>query len=205
MPLFGRYEKIRCPDGRTVLVLKDPSDAFPIIAPEWEARINVAKGILRDQIASGVDIRKKLKKLYGELDRINIDLRAHYSATYLAFCSDPCNIEASNRLWEANGKIMKLTNELRKIELEIEEYVKSPQEKTYFCVKCKKKVEIRDSKSVTLKNNRPAVKGTCPICGKTVFGIGHKHGIDYKVKRLNKIEDLVLKLSKRVPSKRRLS
>ncbi|MEM2873401.1 MAG: DUF5679 domain-containing protein [Nitrososphaerales archaeon] len=41
-----------------------------------------------------------------------------------------------------------------------------------FCVKDKKKVEIKNPQEVKLKNGRPAVKGTCPICGTTVYKIG---------------------------------
>ena len=41
-----------------------------------------------------------------------------------------------------------------------------------FCVKEKKKVEIKNPTSVKLKNGRPAIKGTCPVCGGTVYRIG---------------------------------
>ncbi|NWG09689.1 MAG: hypothetical protein HXX80_05225 [Nitrososphaerales archaeon] len=41
-----------------------------------------------------------------------------------------------------------------------------------FCVKCKAKREIKDPKSVKLKNGRPAIKGTCPVCGTTIYRIG---------------------------------
>lgn len=41
-----------------------------------------------------------------------------------------------------------------------------------YCVKCQKKVEIQNPKQVTLKNNRPATKGTCPKCKTVVFRIG---------------------------------
>ncbi len=43
---------------------------------------------------------------------------------------------------------------------------------TAYCVKCKKKVEIKNPKQVTLKNNRAAVQGVCPFCGTKVFRIG---------------------------------
>jgi DNA-directed RNA polymerase subunit RPC12/RpoP len=43
---------------------------------------------------------------------------------------------------------------------------------TAYCVKCKKKVEIKDPQKVTLKNKKPATKGTCPDCGTKVFRIG---------------------------------
>lgn len=41
-----------------------------------------------------------------------------------------------------------------------------------YCVKCKKKVEIKDEQKVTLKNGKPATKGLCPVCGTKVFRIG---------------------------------
>jgi RNase P subunit RPR2 len=41
-----------------------------------------------------------------------------------------------------------------------------------YCVKCKKKVEIKGARQVTLKNKRPAVSGSCPSCGTKVFRIG---------------------------------
>ena len=41
-----------------------------------------------------------------------------------------------------------------------------------YCIKCRSKREIKDSKQVTLKNGRPATQGTCPTCGIKVFRIG---------------------------------
>jgi predicted RNA-binding Zn-ribbon protein involved in translation (DUF1610 family) len=38
-----------------------------------------------------------------------------------------------------------------------------------FCVKCRKKVTIKNPQVVTLKNKRKAVKGKCPNCGTTVY------------------------------------
>ncbi|MEA3442686.1 MAG: DUF5679 domain-containing protein [Chloroflexota bacterium] len=43
---------------------------------------------------------------------------------------------------------------------------------TAYCMKCRKKVEIKNSKQITLKNGRPAVQGVCPVCGTKVFRIG---------------------------------
>jgi len=39
-------------------------------------------------------------------------------------------------------------------------------------MKCRKKVEIKNAKSTTLKNKRPAIQGECPGCGTKVFRIG---------------------------------
>lgn len=41
-----------------------------------------------------------------------------------------------------------------------------------YCVKCKAKKEIKGAEKVTLKNGRPATKGTCPDCGTKIFRIG---------------------------------
>ncbi|MGD0329342.1 MAG: DUF5679 domain-containing protein [Nitrososphaeria archaeon] len=43
-----------------------------------------------------------------------------------------------------------------------------------YCVKCKTKREIKNPTQVTLKNDKPAVKGTCPECGTSMFVMGKK-------------------------------
>ena len=41
-----------------------------------------------------------------------------------------------------------------------------------YCVKCKEKREVKDPQQITMKNGKPAVKGTCPVCGTSMFKIG---------------------------------
>jgi len=41
-----------------------------------------------------------------------------------------------------------------------------------YCVKCKAKREMKDEKSVTMKNGKKAMKGKCPKCGTAMFRIG---------------------------------
>ena len=41
-----------------------------------------------------------------------------------------------------------------------------------YCVKERKKVEIKDPQQITMKNGRPAIQGTCPDCGTKIFKIG---------------------------------
>lgn len=43
-----------------------------------------------------------------------------------------------------------------------------------YCMKCKKKVEMKNAKKITMKNGKPAQKGICPKCGTKVFRIGAK-------------------------------
>jgi len=41
-----------------------------------------------------------------------------------------------------------------------------------YCMKCRVKREMKNTKSVTLKNGRPATQGVCPVCGTKMFRIG---------------------------------
>jgi len=41
-----------------------------------------------------------------------------------------------------------------------------------YCVKCRAKREMRNPKSITMKNGRAATQGVCPVCGTKVFRIG---------------------------------
>ena len=41
-----------------------------------------------------------------------------------------------------------------------------------YCLKCRDHRDIKNPTSVTLKNGRPATRGTCSVCGGTVFRIG---------------------------------
>lgn len=41
-----------------------------------------------------------------------------------------------------------------------------------YCVKCKAKKEMQGAEQITMKNGRPATKGTCPSCNTKMFKIG---------------------------------
>ena len=41
-----------------------------------------------------------------------------------------------------------------------------------YCVKCRAKREMKDTKSITMKNGKPATQGICPTCGTKMFRIG---------------------------------
>ncbi len=41
-----------------------------------------------------------------------------------------------------------------------------------YCVKCRTKREMKDTKSITMKNGKPATQGICPACGTKMFRIG---------------------------------
>jgi len=41
-----------------------------------------------------------------------------------------------------------------------------------YCMKCRTKREMKDTKAITMKNGKPATQGVCPICGTKMFRIG---------------------------------
>ena len=41
-----------------------------------------------------------------------------------------------------------------------------------YCMKCRKKVDIKNPKAITMKNGRHATQGKCPACKTKVVRIG---------------------------------
>jgi len=41
-----------------------------------------------------------------------------------------------------------------------------------YCMKCRKKREMKDPRSVILKNKRRATRGICPVCGTKMVRMG---------------------------------
>jgi len=41
-----------------------------------------------------------------------------------------------------------------------------------YCVKCQAKREIKDAKTIMMKNRKPATVGVCPKCGTRMFRMG---------------------------------
>lgn len=41
-----------------------------------------------------------------------------------------------------------------------------------YCMKCRTKRQMKDTKAITMKNGKPATQGVCPVCGTKMFRIG---------------------------------
>jgi hypothetical protein len=41
-----------------------------------------------------------------------------------------------------------------------------------YCVKCRTKRDIKNAKNMIMKNGKPAIQGTCPVCSTKMFRIG---------------------------------
>jgi len=41
-----------------------------------------------------------------------------------------------------------------------------------YCMKCRAKREMKNTKAIIMKNGKPAIQGVCPVCGTKMFRIG---------------------------------
>ena len=41
-----------------------------------------------------------------------------------------------------------------------------------YCMKCRAKREMKDTKAITMKNGKPATQGVCQVYGTLMFRIG---------------------------------
>jgi DNA-directed RNA polymerase subunit RPC12/RpoP len=58
-----------------------------------------------------------------------------------------------------------------KVQLKIKKQKGDERMPTARCMKCKKEVEVKNPKEVTMKNGLVAIQGVCPVCGTKVFRI----------------------------------
>ena len=76
-------------------------------------------------------------------------------------------------LHELENEVKKLEKALQEISEENKTSTDSQEFEIFaYCVKCKTKRKIQDPQETTMKNGRPAVRGTCTECGTKVFRIG---------------------------------
>ena len=40
-----------------------------------------------------------------------------------------------------------------------------------YCTKCREKQEMKEPKQIAMRNGKPALKGTCTVCGTGMFRI----------------------------------
>jgi len=51
-------------------------------------------------------------------------------------------------------------------------YKKGGEQMQAYCMKCRAKREMKNPRSIIMKNRRPATQGVCPVCGTKMFRIG---------------------------------
>ena len=72
------------------------------------------------------------------------------------------------KLEKQNKKLDEIESKLNQTKTTIQSNIEA------YCVKCRQKRTIDNPKETTMKNGRPAVRGTCSSCGTKVFRIVKK-------------------------------
>lgn len=75
------------------------------------------------------------------------------------------------RTWHPEGEPSVIGGQIPPIKA-VQLVAKGGKVATAYCVKGKHKVEMANPEKVTMKNGKPAWKGTCPVHNTTVFRIG---------------------------------
>ena len=64
-----------------------------------------------------------------------------------------------------------------------------------YCMKCRAEREMKNARSIVMKNRRPATQGICPVCGTKMFRIGKSQGqINIQMTDREKVESVLAKL-----------
>ena len=70
--LFSKVIQVKCPDGNTRRVYKNPEDAFPLQAKNWSAKIkSILKTLEGLESDLSVDLKKQIAGFFMQIDGIN--------------------------------------------------------------------------------------------------------------------------------------
>lgn len=97
-------------------------------------------------------------------------LREH--ERYCDFCEQDLTDVVEGKLKPKKKKIQEHIKEISRLIIKrVPEPAKKEKTITAYCVKCRKKVSVKNPRDYTMKNKRLAVKGVCPFCSTGVFRI----------------------------------
>ena len=91
MRILPRTRKIKCPDGSTVTIYRNPADAFPLYLADEARRLSGGLKVLQAASAQlGAANEAKIEQLLVRIGEANSSLQADFSAVYTAYAADPC-------------------------------------------------------------------------------------------------------------------
>ena len=86
--VFDKWKEVKGPNGKKILVLKNPEDSFGLYAKEWTAKFNVIIDLLnKASINAGAEIGNKIIQLTTGLNTVATVLRENYKSSYLTFAA----------------------------------------------------------------------------------------------------------------------
>ena len=88
---WDKWVEVKCPDGTTARILKDPVDAFKYYAKEWTTKFEFVLNLLNeDKLTMKPEIQNKIVKIFENLNYVNGAIQEMYKNTYLTFAANPC-------------------------------------------------------------------------------------------------------------------
>jgi hypothetical protein len=124
---FVKTRVIKCSDGTERTIFKNPDDAFPLIARNYNKDFKAAllaihelQGKLEGSLSG--NFQNNISGFFAELDTANRNIQLALRAVYVTYCTNPCNLD--NYLAKETHKILDQENKLRRLQLELQ-YIES--------------------------------------------------------------------------------
>jgi hypothetical protein len=116
LPLISKFKTIKCPDGTSRNILKDPHEAFKTEFSTWDAKVKTIINILNSKTDVDAEVKKKTEPIVQGLTETYATLQAEYCSAYLGYWSNPCSSE-TEKAWQAErNKIIEKQTILEKME-----------------------------------------------------------------------------------------
>jgi hypothetical protein len=91
MRILPKTKKIKCPDGSTVIIYRNPADAFPLYLADEARRLSAGLSVIQTASAHlGTTNEAKAEQLLVRIGETNSSLQADFNAVYTAYAADPC-------------------------------------------------------------------------------------------------------------------
>ena len=177
---IGEQDPGRYKIGAMLLDLKDPTKVLyrsdrPVLEPvAWYENEGWKAGVVYP--CGAVVIAGRLFVYYGGADKFTCVATSDLNGFLNKLCGNAATSIAGDRTGARTEVREKPFNtaaavlpgpELEKV---VEMYIEA------YCVKCRHRRVMMNPKPVIMKNGRPAMRGTCPKCGGTMFRIGRPNG-----------------------------
>lgn len=117
--IFSSTIRVDCPDGKPRFILRKPEKAFAIAFPRWDFRIDsLVKLFNKVEAKLDPQVVKQTKSIVDRLTENYATIQAQYQIAYLAWCGNPCSIDAEVAFNKERQKILQKEATLRKLEIE---------------------------------------------------------------------------------------
>jgi hypothetical protein len=129
LKFLSEYEKIKCPDGNLVLILKDPNKAFETYGKSFKINVQAIIDFLKNLKAKPiVDVDKKIEPIFASLGSVEFTMREMFKSAYIFYTTNPCDEKFKDFLRKAYEDISNAANKLQTIKTMLDALIKMKPE-----------------------------------------------------------------------------